>query len=204
MSEATTDLHDLRLCVELALEMLDTDTTVVEAEVCASWCGRQSVRVQYDTEHPDGGIQAPRLDAPYGVGISLLLEDPHGRRLGFGSDRGDLSAEGITLALERAKASAVPAPHMRTLPRPLAVPAPAPTFHDPEVAGLHADEVRHLAIEALDGALSTLQAAGYVAALQVSGEVGSRTVPNTWWSVTHMAYWLPRPAPACLPPCCAG
>ena len=165
MSEATIDLHDLRLCVELALEMLQTDTTVVEAEVCASWSGRQSVRVQYDTEHPDDGIQAPRLESAYGVGISVLIEDYQGRRMGFGSDRGDLSQEGITLALERAKASAVSASHLRTLPRPLAVPAAAPTFYDPDVVALHTDEVRHLALEALDGAISTLQAAGYVAAL---------------------------------------
>lgn len=175
MPEADIDLHDLRMSVELALEMLDVEANVVEAEVCASWCEQHHVRVQYDTEQPDEGVQTPRVSTAFGVGILLVIEDQDGRRIGFGSERDDLSQEGITLALEQAKARAVPDPHFRALPRPLAAPSVPPTFYDPLVVALQADEIKRLALEALDGALSTFNNAGYITALQVRGEMCSRT-----------------------------
>jgi predicted Zn-dependent protease len=174
MSEADVDLHELRLSVELALEILVAETTVSEAEVCASWCERQTVRVQYDTGHPDQGVQMPQVSTAFGVGILVVIEDQNGRRIGFGSDHEDLSQEGIVLALERAKANAVPDSDFGGLPVPLAAPGIPPTFHDPQVMELREDQITQLAVEALHGALSTFQAAGYVTALQVSGEVCSR------------------------------
>jgi predicted Zn-dependent protease len=172
--EADIDLYDLRLGVELALEMLTDEPTLVEAEVCASWCERQTVRVQYEAERPDKGVQVPRLSTTFGVGILLVCEDQEGRRVGFGSDSGDLSPDGIRLALERAKANAVPDPDFSTLPTPAAALPGPPTFYDPQVIALYEEEITRLAIEALDGALSTLRDAGYVTDLQVCGEVCSR------------------------------
>jgi predicted Zn-dependent protease len=175
MSEAEIDLHDLRVSVELALEMLAADATVVEGEVCASWCEQQAVHIHYDAERPAAGVQAPRLATTFGVGMLLVIEDQQGRRIGFGSDSGDLSPEGITLALEQAKANAVPDPHFHALPRPLATPAAPPTFYDPQVLELRPDELRRLAVEALEGALSACTDAGYITTLLVQGNVRSRT-----------------------------
>jgi len=174
MSEADIDLHELRLSVELALEILAAEATVSEAEVCASWCERQTVRVQYDAGHPDRGVQTPQVSTVFGVGILVVLDDQNGRRIGFGSDHEDLSQEGIVLALERAKANAVPDSDFGGLPVPLAAPGIPPTFHDPQVMELHEDQITQLAVEALHGALATFQEAGYVTALQMSGEVCSR------------------------------
>jgi predicted Zn-dependent protease len=175
MPDTDIDPHALRLTVELALEMLEADATVVEAEVCAAWGERQTVRVQYDAEHSATGVQPPQTATTFGVGILLVVEDQAGRRVGFGSDSGDLSQAGIVLALEQAKAQAVPDPDFGGLPVPLAVPLAPPTFHDPQVLALQEVELARLATEALEGALATLQAAGYVTALQVSGDVCSRT-----------------------------
>jgi predicted Zn-dependent protease len=154
--------------------MLAAEAMVSEAEVCASWCERQTVRVQYDAGHPDRGVQTPQVVTVFGVGILVVIDDQNGRRIGFGSDHGDLSQEGIILALERAKTHAVPDPDFGGLPVPLAAPGVPPTFHDPQVMGLREDQITQLAVEALHGALTTFQEAGYVTALRVSGEVCSR------------------------------
>jgi PmbA protein len=175
MPEAEIDLHDLQVSVELALEMLNAEATVVEAEVCASWCEQQAVQVHYEAERSAEGVQAPRVTTTFGIGVLLVIEDQQGRRIGFGSDSGDLSPEAITLALEKAKANAVLDPHFSALPRALDGPAPLPAFYDPQVVELHPDELKRLAFEALDGALSACAAAGYVTSLVVQGSVRSRT-----------------------------
>ena len=78
------DRQDLRLCVDLALEMVAAETTIVEAEVCASWCERQGTLIQYDAEHPDGAVWESQSCTTFGVGIVAVIEDQDGRRVGFG------------------------------------------------------------------------------------------------------------------------
>jgi predicted Zn-dependent protease len=174
MSEATIDVHDLRLSVELALDMLALQSTVVEAEVCASWCEQHLIPVHYDTERVTEGVLPARVTSVFGLGILLVIEDQHGRRIGFGSDEGNLSEEGITRAIEHAKANASADPYFQTLPGPLANRAALLSFADPEVVAIHPDDLRRLAFEALNGSLSTYKDAGYVTALQVKGAVRSR------------------------------
>jgi PmbA protein len=174
MAEVDVDLHTLQQSVTYALEALRHQATVIEAEVCATWCEYQTVRLQYDTERAGRGVQPPQVQTTFGLGVLLVIEDQDGRRIGFGSDAGDLSPEGLTLAVERAKAHAVPDPYFHGLPVPLAAPTTPPTFHDPQVLALHEDEITRLAVEALDGALSTFKTAGYVQGIRVSGDVRSR------------------------------
>jgi predicted Zn-dependent protease len=168
------DLHDLRQSVELALEMVDAEATVIAAEVCASWCERQTVRVRYDADHPTDGVQMPQSLTTFGIGILVVIEDQDGRRVGFGSDCGDLSQEGVTLALEKAKANAVADPDFTALPAPSTAPSSSPVLYDPQVMTLPGDELARLATEAFNGALSTFREAGYVKALRVEGDVHSR------------------------------
>lgn len=168
------DLYDLRQSVELALEMADAEATVVAAEVCASWCERQTVRIHYDTDHPTDGVQTPHVLTTFGIGMLVVVEDREGRRVGFGSDSDDLSREGISVALEKAKANAVADPDFRALPRPPTPQSTPPILHDPQVVALQDDAMVRLANEAFHGALSTFKEAGYARALHISGDVRSR------------------------------
>lgn len=168
------DLHALRQSVELAMEMVDADATIMAAEASASWCEYQTVRVEYDADQPTRGVEVPQVLTTFGLGVLLVVEDQDGRRVGFGRESEDVSPEGIAQAMEKAKAKAVPDSDFRALPAPPAV-QPAPfTLHDPQVLTLTDDDMMRLAIEAFNGVLSTFKEAGYVRALQVDGSVRSR------------------------------
>jgi predicted Zn-dependent protease len=174
MTAVDVDLHTLRHSVIYALDILHEQAAVVEAEVCATWCEQQMVRIQYDADRPTQGVHAPHVQTTFGLGILLVIEDQAGRRVGFGSESGDLSPQGIILALEQAKAHAVSDADFHGLSVPLTTPAPPPTFHDPRVLELQEDELTRLAVEALNGALSTFKTAAYVHGFRVSGEMRSR------------------------------
>lgn len=168
------DLHDLRHSVELALEIADAETTVVAAEVCASWSEYQTVSVRYDADRPTDGVQEPQALTTFGVGILVVVEDREGHRVGFGSEADDLTQEGIFLALEKAKANAVATVGFDMLPGPPVVHEPSPVFYDPQVMSLPEDELQRLALEAFNGALAGGHEAGYVKALLIDGNVRSR------------------------------
>lgn len=172
--EEDIDLHDLRQSVELALEMADADATVVAAEACASWCDDQMVQIQYDADYPTDGVQLPQERTTFGIGLLVVVEDRDGRRIGFGCEPEDLSPEGITVALEKAKANAVPDADFVALPSPSKTSSTPPAWYDPEVFALQDDELTRLANETFNGALSTFKEAGYVRSLQIDGSVQCR------------------------------
>jgi predicted Zn-dependent protease len=167
------DLFDLRQSVELALEIIGDDSALVAAEVCASWCESQTAQIRYVANHTADSVQALKAHTVFGIGVLVVIEDQTGRRIGFGSDQDDLSQEGIMLALDKAKANAVPDPYFTMLSTPLPHPA-LPEQHDTSFATLQEDTMRRLGNEALNGALSTLRLADYVDASEISGEVCSR------------------------------
>lgn len=167
------DLQDLRLCVSFALDAIENDPSIVEAEVCASWCEQNVAPFQYGADQPDDAVMMPRSHMALGIGILVMVEDPDGRHVGFGSERDDLTIEGIEQALINAKQSALPGPAFQ-LPNPIPLPAETTPFFDPEVISLPLQEMKGLATEALDGALTTLRRDGFVAGLNVQGHMTCR------------------------------
>ena len=174
-SQDALDLQDLRLSTSLALEITDADDTIVEAEVCVSWCEQLIGHIQYHTEQPDDAVQPTRSSTVSGIGMLVVVDDQDGRRVGFGSEPDDLSPDGIRQALEQAKLNAVSTPAFDTLLRPESGPPETLTFHDPDVVSLPLEDLTQLSAEALDGVLSTLQDAGFVTRIEVQGSVRSRT-----------------------------
>ena len=166
--------HELQDSVALALDMVHDTSTILAAEVCASWCEQQVVRLQHDADHPSEAVQALESHTVYGLSMLLVLADHDGRSTGFGVTSEDLSQDGILMALEMAKHNTAPEPFRLALPRPLDLAPPPTPLYDPHVLTLPDDEIRQAALEALDGALSTLQEAGYVRGVGVKGEVRSQ------------------------------
>jgi len=78
------------------------------------------------------------------------------------------------MALEMAKHNTAPEPFRLSMPRPVELAPPPTPLYDSQVLTLPEDEIRQAALEALDGALSTLREAGYVRGLGVRGEVRSQ------------------------------
>lgn len=104
------DLQDLRLCVSFALDAIADDPSIVEAEVCASWCEQHVAPFQYGTDQPDESIPVPRSRTVLGIGILAIVEDQDGRWVGFGSESDDLTVDGIEQALINAKEGALAVP----------------------------------------------------------------------------------------------
>src|SRR5262249_1302262 len=143
-------------------------------EVCASWCEQQVVRLRHDTEHPSEDVQALQVHTTYGLSFLVVMADNNGRTVGFGVTSEDLSREGLLTALEMARQGASFEPWRFTFPGTLDPETPSTPLHDPKVLTLPDDEIKQVALDTLDGALSTLQEAGYVRGLRVSGEVRSK------------------------------
>src|SRR5215510_983129 len=102
------EIHELQDSVERALDMVHATGTVLAAEVCASWCEQQVVRIQHDADHPGEAIQALESHTVYGLSLLLIMADRDGRTTGFGVTSEDLSQDGILMALEMAKQNTVP------------------------------------------------------------------------------------------------
>ena len=113
------ELYELRNSVELALEMVHDTRIILAAEVCASWCEQQVVRLQHDTERPSEDVQALQAHTTYGISFLVVMADSNGQTVGFGTTSEDLSREGILMALEMARHGAAPEPLRFTFPRPL-------------------------------------------------------------------------------------
>jgi predicted Zn-dependent protease len=167
------DLQDLRLCVSFALDAIANDPSIVEAEVCASWCEQNIAPFQYDADQPDDAILVPQSRTVLGIGILVIVEDAYGRRVGFGTESDDLTVDGIQQALINAKQGVRPGPAFH-LPDPIPLPAQTAPFFDPEVIRLPFQDMQGFATEALDGALTTLRDAGFVAQLHVQGHIACR------------------------------
>src|SRR5712692_4451751 len=139
------ELHELRNSVELALDMVHATRTILAAEVCASWCEQQVVRMRHDTEHPSEDVQALQSHTTYGISLLVVMADHDGQTVGFGMTSEDLSRDGILTALEMARQGAVPEPLRFTFPRPLEIVPPPMPLHDPQVLTLPDDEIKQVA-----------------------------------------------------------
>lgn len=168
------ELYELRHIANLALDVIAGDPSVLESEVCVSWCEQQIAELSHDTHGSDAAGRSLREETVYGLSILVVLADGTGVKVGFGVDRNDLSRDSVILALDIAKQSAMEDRGFSSLPRPLHRSSPNPTLHDPAVVGLPEDAVAALASETLDGALSTFSEAGVEDSIQLKGEVRSR------------------------------
>src|SRR5438874_6468777 len=110
MGSQGMELHELRDSVEFTLNMVHATSTILAAEVCASWCEQHVVRIQHDTDHPSEAVQALESHMVYGLSILLVMADRDGRTTGFGVTSEDLSQDGIRTALEMAKHNTAPEP----------------------------------------------------------------------------------------------
>ena len=169
------ELYELRHVANLALDVIAGDPSILESEVCVSWCEQQIAELNHDGRQPDAAERSLREETAGGLSLFLVVANGAGRQVGFGVDRDELSRDGIALALDIAKQTGVVDPVFRSLPRPPHARPAAPVPHDPAVVDLPDDAVAALASETLDGALSTFGEAGVEAPFQLKGEVRSRT-----------------------------
>lgn len=164
-------IEDLRRCVRDGLEYIKSQKDIKDAEIFASWNDHVTVRINYTSDIPCNGVQEPKNIEGYGLGILVVLDKPEGLKIGFGSDTGDLSPQGIKRALEKAKQCSVSDPDFKSIPSP-SDESPRPfSYHDKRVMDLEDEEMVLLGWRALKGALFTFKESGYTRSLIIGGDI---------------------------------
>ena len=123
----------LRRATRDALAFLRTQGDVREAEVFAAANTNLIVRLNYTSHIPSNGVEEPKSVESYGLGIRVALDAPEGVKTGFGSEPGDLSAEGARRALQKARRGAALDPEFVCLPRPTGEKRLRRSYHDPRI-----------------------------------------------------------------------
>jgi PmbA protein len=154
-------LRELEEAARKALEFLGTQEDVEEAEVFISCNGILHCRLNYTSHIPSNGVEEPKSLENFGIGLRVVLRRQGGeeRLVGFGSEPGDLSLEGVRLALEKARRGAVVDPEFTTLPRPTGEPRRLWSYHDPQIMDLGEAELVDLGWRVVRQGLRAFQAA---------------------------------------------
>jgi PmbA protein len=171
--------EDLRRCVGEGLKYIKSQKDIKDAEIFASWNDHVTVRINYTSDIPCNGVHEPKNIAGYGLGVLAVFNTPEGLKIGFGSDTGDLSLDGIKRALEKATRGAVSDPDFKSIPSSSDIhepqsndePPKLSSYHDKRVIDLEDEEMVSLGWRALKGALLTFKELGYTRSLIVGGDV---------------------------------
>ena len=112
--------RELEEAARQALGFLMAQEDVAEAGVFVSCNGVLHCRLNYTSHIPSNGVEEPKSLENFGIGLRVVLRQQggEGRLVGFGSEPGDLSLQGVRLALEKARRGAVADPEFTTLPQP--------------------------------------------------------------------------------------
>ncbi|MBI2215717.1 MAG: TldD/PmbA family protein [Candidatus Rokubacteria bacterium] len=116
-----TDIQALARAAREALAWAATQREVSEAEVFVSANATLLCRLCYTSHIPSNGVEEPKSSEGHGVGIHVVLHAGGRRLVGFGSEPGDLTPDGIARAFAKARRAAVCDPEFVSLPRPVEI-----------------------------------------------------------------------------------
>ncbi len=149
---------ELAKAVEQALEYLASTGQVAETEVFASSNASLIARLNYTSHIPCNGVEEPKSNESFGLGIQAVLKTEEGTKIGFGSEPGDLSLDAVKRALEKAKRSAVADPEFSSLPRATGERRRLRRYHDPKLMKIRDEELVEVGWKVLRGGLNTFMA----------------------------------------------
>jgi predicted Zn-dependent protease len=162
------ELAELTRAAEQALAWAGAQPEVREVEAFASANGALLTRLNYTSHIPCNGVEEPKSVESYGLGLQVAFDGPGGRRAGFGSEPGDLSAAGIARAFDKARRAAVADPGFVSLPRPLPAPRTLTDYHDPALMRVGDERLVEAGWTIVNGALRTFLASSRLADLAES------------------------------------
>ena len=110
-------LAEQRRAVKNALSFASAQADVEEVEVFASAGANLTVRLNYTSHIPSNGVEEPKSTEGYGLGIRATFRTPDGLKTGFGSEPTDLTVEGASRALDKARSGAVSDAEFVSLPK---------------------------------------------------------------------------------------
>jgi len=155
------------------LRWLRRQKDVRETELFVACNASLTARLNYTSHIPCNGVEEPKSSESYGVGLRAVFNHGTGIRIGFGSEAGNLSLNGVKAALEKARRGAVADPSFTTLPRPSATRRTCTRYHDAAAMGLTDKALVQAGWKILTKALDTFTANGRLQAL-ATGKNGLR------------------------------
>lgn len=161
-------VEDLRECVQKGMDSVKQEKT--ELEVFASWNELITMRLNYTSDIPSGGIQEPKSSQFSGIAVLSAFNDRGKINLGFGCQANELRPRGVLEAFRKAKRGRFHDPDFKSLPSPTGSPTLV-DYHDPAVLDMSDKEAVELGWKALEGALRTFQEAGIKESIIVGGDV---------------------------------
>ncbi len=163
-----TGIDDLRDCVSKGLETTKKDG--VEIEVFASWNELVTMRINYTSDIPSMGLQEPKSNQSFGVGVQAAFTDKGKVTVGFGSESNNLHPRAVREAFRKAKRCRLSDPDFHSLPSPAGTPTLS-DYHDPAAMEVQDADVVELGWKALKGALEAYKERGISKSIIVGGDV---------------------------------
>jgi len=153
------------------LDYIKTQKDISGAEVFISSISHLISRIHYTSFIPCNGVEEPKSTLSYGIGIQAVFTDGGRKRIGFGSQAGDISIDGIRGAVEKARLSAVEDPDFHDLPSPTGFPLLDPGYHDQRLMDLGDEGLVDLGWRALEGALETFEGNRLTGSIIIGGDI---------------------------------
>jgi PmbA protein len=157
--------------VQDGLDWVLRQAGVAEAEIFTSVQNLLLVRLNYTSHIPCHGVEEPKSIETLGVGVHVVFLAGESRRVGFGSQAGELSLNGIQRAFEKARLAAVEDPDFHHLPVPAGSPTLTSPYHDPSLMSIEDQTLVDLGWQALSGAIDVFRKAGVHRDIVVGGDV---------------------------------
>ena len=147
----------LRVAVRDALTYISEQPGVVEAEAFASSNSNVTLRLNYTSHIPCNGIEEPKSVESSGIALRVAFRSYDGTRIGLGTEASDLSLNGVTRALEKARQGAVLDREFDSLPRSVAQRPSLAEYHDPYLMRLRNSKLLGQGWDMLRQALDVFQ-----------------------------------------------
>lgn len=162
------DIERLRECVGKGLET--TKKEGVELEAFASWNELITIRLNYTSDIPSLGVQEPKSNQSFGVGVQAVFRGKGKVTTGFGSESNDLRPRAVREAFRKARQYRFHDPDFRSLPSPAGEPTLS-EYYDPAAMEARDEDLVELGWKALRGALTIFKERGISKSIIVGGDV---------------------------------
>src|SRR4030067_216352 len=162
-------LDTLKKITADGLAFIKTQKDISDAEIFISSLSHLLSRVNYTSSIPCNGVEEPKSTLSYGVGVQAVFKEGNKKRIGIGSQIGDISIDGIKSAVEKARLSAVEDPDFYGLPVPSGAPILETGYYDQRLMDIREDKLVEFGWKALGGGLKTFKENKMMGQIMVGG-----------------------------------
>ena len=161
------DIKELRDAVSDALNFLQKDNYVSEAEVFASSNELVVMRMSYASNVTNSALEEAKSLDDFGIGIKI---DFRNGKIGFGKTDSALDRKAVKEAYEKARKNAVKDEDFHSLPSPKGK-GKLGKYHDEKIIKLGNEKAVELSYDCLNAALNELEKKKFSGNVNMSGEL---------------------------------